>query len=233
MDDQQERAIGARLAASVEARSHVSKNRTVIEYVNNVGQKIVRLSDRPEIPYTFKVLSDTREVRAFALPGGHIYVTTGLLLGVETECQLAGVLSHEVGHVAMRDPANLLGKEVPDAQLGVILRGGPPDSAKAAVEAALAALDVGYGAAAERNVNRQALLYSARAGLNPAGLIQMIQRLAGSSETPDRFWEPLSGHQPTAAERVSELEGELKSMGLDAGLPSDPDRYAKVKAELP
>jgi predicted Zn-dependent protease len=233
MDNQQERAIGARLAAHVESRTRVSSNRVVIDYVNRLGQKIVRLSDRPDIPYEFKVLAEPREVRAFALPGGHVYLTTGLLLGIDTECELAGVLAHEIGHVAMRDPANLLGKEVPDPQLGVILRGGPPDSAAAAIAAALAALDAGYSAAIERDADRLALLYSARAGLNPAGLVQMIQKLAGSGDAADRFWEPLTGHQPTAAVRAADLQKELASMGLDAGLPSDPDPYAKVKAQLP
>ncbi len=233
ISDQQERALGARLAATVESENRVSTNRTANEYVNKLGQRIVRLSDRPDIPYTFKILASERWARAIALPGGYIYVTTGLLMGLDTECQLAGVLAHEVGHVASRDASTILGKEVPDAELAVILRGGPPDSAAMATQKALAVLDAGYGPDVEKQANTTGLMYTARAGLNPEGLIQVIAKMASGGDVGNQFWEPLSGSQPTPEERVGSLRMELSSLGLDAGLPSDPDPYAKVKAQLP
>jgi predicted Zn-dependent protease len=233
ISDQQERALGARLSAKVESGHKVSTNKSVIQYVNQLGQKIVRLSDRPEIPYTFRVLASEHEVRAFALPGGYVYVTTGLLLGLETECQLAGVLAHEVAHVVAHDASTALGAGVSDAELAVILRGGPPDSAAAATQKAFAVLNAGYGPAVESQANTNGIMYTARAGLNPAGAVQVMERMGNSGGAEGGFWEPLSGHQPTAAERVADLSAEIASHGLDAGLPSDPDPYGKVKAQLP
>jgi beta-barrel assembly-enhancing protease len=233
IDDQTERALGGRLSAKVESEYRINTNKNVNQYVNQLGQKIVRLSDRPDIPYTFKVLASEREARAFALPGGHIYVTTGLLMGLESECQLAGVLAHEVGHVAAHDAATALGAGVPDAELAVILRGGPPDSVAVATKNALAVLNAGYGAGTEKLADRTGIMYAARAGLNPMGAVQVMEAMGSHGGAGDGFWEPLSGHQPTAAERVAALQSEIASMGLDAGLPSDPDPYAKVKAQLP
>jgi len=231
--DQQERSLGARLSASVEAQTPLATDKTVKEYVNSLGQRIARLCDRPDIPYTFRVLTVEGEPHSFSLPGGYVYVTTGLLLGIDTECQLAGILAHEVGHIVAHDGTTLLGEEMTDAELAVILRGGPPDSASAAIGKALATLRVGFGRDQERAADTRGLLYCARVGLNPAGMIQAMEKFQSGTPSGDQFWEPLAGNQPPMAERIAGLKQELASMGLDAGLPSDRQPYAKIRVRLP
>ena len=93
-------ALGKQLAQEVERQAKVVDDPIIAEYVNRVGQKLVRNSDA-KVPFTIKVL-DTEEVNAFALPGGFFFVNSGLVLKAESEAELAGVMAHEIAHVACR-----------------------------------------------------------------------------------------------------------------------------------
>lgn len=97
---EKEIAMGKQLAQEVERQAKVVDDPIIAEYINRVGQNIVRNSDA-KVPFTIKVL-DTDEVNAFALPGGFFFVNTGLILKAESEAELAGVMAHEIAHVAAR-----------------------------------------------------------------------------------------------------------------------------------
>src|SRR5262244_3348266 len=97
---EKEIALGKQLAQEVERQAKVIDDPVIAEYVNRVGQNLVRNSDA-KVPFTIKVL-DSEEVNAFALPGGFFFVNTGLILKAESEAELAGVMSHEIAHVAAR-----------------------------------------------------------------------------------------------------------------------------------
>src|SRR6266849_939071 len=97
---EKEIALGKQLAQEVERQAKVVDDPIIAEYVSRVGQNLVRNSDA-KVPFTIKVL-DTEEVNAFALPGGFFFVNTGLILKTESEAELAGVMAHEIAHVAAR-----------------------------------------------------------------------------------------------------------------------------------
>ncbi|MGD0668339.1 MAG: M48 family metallopeptidase [Bryobacteraceae bacterium] len=97
---EKEIALGKQLATEVERQAKVIDDPIIAEYINRIGQNIVRNSDA-KVPFTIKVL-DTDEVNAFALPGGFFFVNSGLILKADTESELAGVMAHEIAHVACR-----------------------------------------------------------------------------------------------------------------------------------
>ena len=97
---EKEIAIGKSLAQQVESQSRIVNDPVVAEYVNRVGQNLVRNSDA-KVPFTIKVI-DAEEINAFALPGGFFFVNSGLILEAEEEAELAGVMAHEIAHVAAR-----------------------------------------------------------------------------------------------------------------------------------
>src|SRR6201981_1886195 len=97
---EKEIALGKQLAQEVERSSKLIDDPVVTEYVNRVGQNLVRNSDA-RVPFTIKVI-DSDEVNAFALPGGFFYVNSGLILRAQEESELAGVMAHEIAHVAAR-----------------------------------------------------------------------------------------------------------------------------------
>ena len=91
-------AMGHQYAAQIEHSAKLVNDPTVTEYVNRIGQNLVRNSDS-KVPFTIKVI-DTDEINAFALPGGFFYVNSGLILAADNEAELAGVMAHEIAHVA-------------------------------------------------------------------------------------------------------------------------------------
>src|SRR5881296_2838657 len=97
---EKEIALGKQLAQEVERQAKIVDDPVIAEYVNRVGQNLVRNSDA-KVPFTIKVL-DSEEVNAFALPGGFFFVNSGLMLKAESEAELAGVMAHEIAHVAAR-----------------------------------------------------------------------------------------------------------------------------------
>jgi beta-barrel assembly-enhancing protease len=97
---EKEIAIGKQLAQEVERQAKIVDDPIIAEYVNRVGQNLVRNSDA-KVPFTIKVL-DSEEVNAFALPGGFFFVNSGLILKADNEAELAGVMAHEIAHVAAR-----------------------------------------------------------------------------------------------------------------------------------
>src|ERR1039457_6958886 len=97
---EKEIAIGKGLAQQVEKQAKIINDPVISEYVNRVGQNLVRNSDA-KVPFTIKVI-DSEDVNAFALPGGFFYVNSGLILKADSEAELAGVMAHEIAHVAAR-----------------------------------------------------------------------------------------------------------------------------------
>src|SRR5881396_3426613 len=97
---EKEIGLGKQLAQEVERQAKIIDDPVIAEYVSRVGQNLVRNSDA-KVPFTIKVL-DSEEVNAFALPGGFFFVNSGLILKADNESELAGVMAHEIAHVAAR-----------------------------------------------------------------------------------------------------------------------------------
>src|SRR5437867_4319642 len=97
---EKEIALGKQLAQEVERQAKIVDDPVIAEYVNRVGQNLVRNSDA-KVPFTIKVI-DAEEINAFALPGGFFFVNTGVMINADSEAEMAGVMAHEIAHVAAR-----------------------------------------------------------------------------------------------------------------------------------
>src|SRR6202140_590260 len=97
---EKEIALGKQMAQEVERQARIVNDPPISEYVNRIGPNLVRNSDA-KVPFTIKVI-DSEEINAFALPGGFFFVNTGILLDADNEAEMAGVMAHEIGHVAAR-----------------------------------------------------------------------------------------------------------------------------------
>jgi predicted Zn-dependent protease len=149
---------------------------TYTQYVDNIGSRVAVYSDWTQIEYQFHILR-TFEINAFAAPGGYIFVTRGLLNEMETEAELAGVLAHEVGHVAARHHAKR--KQMQFASLLASIAVASQGGARAAQGSLMASrvVQLSYSRSQERQADRLGLEYSARAGYDPRGLIQFLKTL--------------------------------------------------------
>src|SRR6266545_3182268 len=121
---EKEIGLGKQLAQEVERQAKIIDDPVIAEYVNRVGQNLVRNSDA-KVPFTIKVL-DAEEINAFALPGGFFFVNSGLMLKAESESELAGVMAHEIAHVAARHGTKqqTKGQIINYATLPLIFMGG-------------------------------------------------------------------------------------------------------------
>ena len=168
---EREVALGRQLSQQVESSARVITDPVVTEYVNRIGQNLVRNSDA-RVPFVIKVL-DTEEVNAFALPGGFFYVNSGLILAADNEAELAGVMAHEIAHVCARHATkNMTRAQIWNmASVPLIFIGGPV--AYAISEVASLAVPLGFlkfSRDAEREADLLGLEYDYAIGLRSAGV---------------------------------------------------------------
>lgn len=181
---EREMAIGRQLAAEVEQQAKMVTDPVITEYVNRVGQNIVLHSDA-KIPFTIKVI-DSDEVNAFALPGGYFFVHRGLIIAAENESELAGVMAHEIAHVAARHAMENYGKGtfINYAALAAIIFGGPIVSTVlqngGGILAGLAQLKFSRGA--EEEADKLGVQYMYAAGYDPTGMATMFEKLASQNK---------------------------------------------------
>ncbi len=177
MSESQEVAIGRQQDELVKKQYKVYGSRALQDYVNNVGQRIAKHSHRPDLQYHFTVL-DTPDINAFALPGGYIYITRGILAYLNSEAELAAVLGHEIGHVTARhgvrqqsaaEAANI-GLTIASIFVPQINNPGVGNL----INIGGGALLSGYGREHELEADRLGAEYLARTGYDPQAIITVI-----------------------------------------------------------
>lgn len=196
INKQQEIAMGAQGHRSVLKQMKKYNNPRLQAYVNNIGQQLARHSHRKDIKYTFTVLDDP-SVNAFALPGGYIYVTTGLMAYLNSEGELAGVLGHEIAHVTARHGVKQQSAGMGAAILMSVLAKNTDSINKNQMNQLSKALLSGYGRDHELQADKLGAEYLARIGYDPRNMIDVISVLK-SQEEFDKYQARREGRQPRA-----------------------------------
>ena len=218
---EKEIALGKQLAQEVERSSKLIDDPVVTEYVNRVGQNLVRNSDA-RVPFTIKVI-DSDEVNAFALPGGFFYVNSGLILRAQEESELAGVMAHEISHVTARHGTKnaTKGQILQLATIPLILLGPAGLAGYGLYEGLNIALPLTYlkfGRDAEREADFLGLQYMYKAGYDPNAYVTFFERIqADEKRRPGTIPKVFSTHPPTP-ERIENAQKEIARI-----LPSRPE----------
>jgi len=230
VSESQEIAMGREADGQVQQDLGVYENPALAQLVERLGREMAAASERPELPWSFR-LADDASVNAFALPGGFIYVTRGILAQLGSEAELAGVIGHEIGHVTARHSASQISRsQLAGIGIGVgsVLL---PDARPwlGAAQTGLGLLFLKYGRDDEREADRLGVRYMSRAGYPPGALIDVfavlerVSQASGGGRAPD--W--LSTH-PTPQDRAQRIQAEL------AGVPAavlDAPRRAEAYVE--
>jgi beta-barrel assembly-enhancing protease len=206
-------AMGKSYAQQVEASVKLIQDPVVTEYVNRVGQNLVRNSDA-QVPFTIKVI-DSDDINAFALPGGFFYVNSGLILAADEEAELAGVMAHEIAHVAACHAAreNTRGNLMQMASIPLIFVGGAVGYA--AYEAAGLALPLTFlhfSRGFEAEADYLGLQYMYKSGYDPQAFISFFEKVqAQEKKKPGSLAKAFSTH-PQTPDRIAKSQEEISQV---------------------
>src|SRR5271165_5904082 len=206
-------SLGRQLAQEVERQAKVITDPTIAEYVNRIGQNIVRNSDS-KVPFTIKVL-DSEEVNAFALPGGFFFINSALILKADSEAELAGVMGHEIAHVAARHGTRSATKgEL--AQIGMIgaAIGLPYGWTGYGIEQGAAlAIPIGFLAfsrANEREADHLGLQYLYKAGYDPTAFVDFFEKIQSLEKRKPGSVAKVFATHPMTDDRIQAAQGEIQ-----------------------
>ena len=226
--------MGKQFAAQVESSVKLINDPTVTEYVNRIGQNLVRNSDA-KVPFTIKVI-DSDEVNAFALPGGFFYVNSGLVLAADNEAELAGVMAHEIAHVAACHAAReqTRGQLVNLASIPLIFVGGGLGyGVYSAASVALPMTFLRFSRNFETEADYLGLEYLYKSGYDPQSFIAFFEKLKAQEKKKPGFLSKAFSTHPQTPDRIEKSQDEIAHL-----LPPRPEyiedtsEFEDVKAHL-
>ncbi len=229
--------LGRRNAEQVDAQLPLVRDPVATDYVQQLGTSIARTTARSDLEWRFRII-DSREVNAFALPGGFIYVNRGLIERTDQLDELAGVLGHEIGHVVQRHSVRQLEKQT---KTGVAVEIGcrltdlcNSDVARAAIQVGGAALFARYSRQDEAEADSVALEYVIDAGIDPRGIPSLFEKLIEERRRSPMRIEGFFASHPLEEDRIVATQREIASLDPSVlqGLRQDDPSYQQFKAHL-
>jgi beta-barrel assembly-enhancing protease len=231
---EQEIQLGKEHAQQAEKEFPIVKDDYLNRYIEKLGQRLAAKAPGTQYPYTFKIVNQ-KEINAFALPGGPIYVNLGTIQAAANESELAGVIGHEIGHVVMRHGTNQASKQQ-GLQIGAGVLGGKLGGG---IGGQVAQMGIGFGLNSvllkySRDAERQADLVGAGllhdAGFNPKGMVTFFQKLAEESGG-QRGAEFFASH-PNPGNRASAVAKEVATLPQKVSYQGDSADFREVKRRI-
>ena len=229
---EREAAIGRQLAAEVDRSATIINDPMLSEYVNRIAQNLVLHSDS-KVPFIIKVI-DSDDVNAFALPGGYLYVNRGLLEAADNEAEVAGVIAHEIAHVAARHGVEQASKAelINYASMSLIFLGGWGYIVQQVAGLAVPLTFLKFSRGAEKEADRLGAQYMWAAGYDPNALITFFEKLqAKEKKKPGTLAKVFSTH-PMTGDRITEVRELIARFPDRADYQVNSSEFAQVKSRL-
>jgi predicted Zn-dependent protease len=227
--------MGKQYAMMVEQTARMVQDPVITEYVNRIGQNLVRNSDA-KVPFTIRVI-DSDEINAFALPGGFFYVNSGLILAADEEAELAGVMAHEIAHVAARHAMQQMTRAqyAQMATIPLIFVGswGVYEAASMAINLALPLTFLKFSRNFETEADFLGVQYMYKSGYDPQAFVTFFEKIeAKNKKQPGTLAKAFASHPPTP-DRITRTQEEIRKI-----LPGQPEyvldtsEFDSIKARL-
>jgi predicted Zn-dependent protease len=216
---EQEMAMGKQLAVEVEKQSKIVDDPILSEYVNRLGQNLARNSDA-KIPVSFKII-DSDSVNAFTLPGGYVFVNSGLIRLAQTEAELAGAMAHEIGHVAARHSTRQQTRQqiANLATVPLIFMGGWTGyAARQGAGLGLPMTFLSFSRAFEGEADMLGLEYMYKAGYDPTASIDIFERIESLEKTKPGMVAKVFATHPMTEDRIRKAQ-----QNINENLPAKPE----------
>ena len=210
---EKEIALGKSIAQDIERHAKIVDDPIVSEYVNRIGQNLVRNSDA-KVPFTIKMI-DSRDINAFALPGGFFFVHSGLMLRAESEAELAGVMAHEIAHVAARHGTRQAtrGQVINLATIPLIFLGGW--TGYGIRQAAGFAIPIGFlrfSRKFESEADFLGLQYMYKAGYDPTAFIDFFEKMQADEKRKPGTMAKLFSSHPLHGDRITKTQKTIDTL---------------------
>jgi predicted Zn-dependent protease len=219
--------MGKQYAQQVEASSKMVTDPVITEYVNRLGQNLVRNSDA-QVPFTFKVI-DSDVINAFSLPGGFVYVNTGTILAADEEAELAGVMAHEIAHVCARHATRQMTR-AQMANIGTIplifVGGGIGYAVYEAAGLGLPMAFMSFQRGFEAEADYLGLQYEYKAGYDPQAFITFFEKIQAQEKRKPGIMDKTFASHPQTPDRIQESQKEISTI-----LPARPE-YTVTTSEF-
>ena len=237
---EEEMQIGYNYSMQIEKQLTLNDNDVINEYINDLGQRMVKVSNRSNIPFTFKVVNDPN-INAFAIPGGFCYVNTGLIRFADNEAELASVIGHEIGHVVgehsmkrMSKARVINGALNVGSILGSIFIGSETtENALLVAELASTGILLNYSRSDELEADRLGIQQMHDARINPIGSQQFFEKLSKKDNRQSSGIEQLLSTHPATNDRVKQAAKLIKKLPVKTYSPILNNRFEAVKKLLP
>jgi beta-barrel assembly-enhancing protease len=230
---EKEIALGKQLAQQVERQSKVINDPVVSEYVNRIGQNLVRNSDA-KVPFTIKVIEDPT-VNAFALPGGFFFVDSGLILKADTEAELAGVMAHEIAHVAARHGTRQAtrGEIAQLATIPLIFMGGAAAYGIYEASGLLVPMTfLHFQRGFEAEADFLGVQYMYKAGYDPTAFVDFFEKIQTDEKRKPGSVSKLFSTHPMTDDRVVKSQKEISDLKAKPEYVVTTSEFNDVKSRL-
>jgi predicted Zn-dependent protease len=231
---EKEVAMGREMSQEVESQAKLLRDPVVNEYVNRIGQNLVKNSDAA-VPFTIKIV-ESDEINAFALPGGFFFVNTGLIMEADSESELAAVMAHEIAHVAARHATKNMtkGQLFNFASIPLVFIGGPVGYAvQQAASIAMPMSILKFSRDAEREADLLGLEYQYKTGYDPGSLVAFFEKIKAQEKHKQNFISKAFATHPMTEDRVKRAQ-----KAIEEYLPEKPQyildtsEFEEVKTRL-
>jgi predicted Zn-dependent protease len=235
---QQEVEMGQQYAAQINQQLPIIQDPELNRYINVLGDSIARLTERQDLPEWHFYIVDSREVNAFAVPGGFVYVNRGLIERTQRMDQLAGVLGHEIGHVVRRHSIKQM-QQQQGANIGVTLacvltNVCNNEAGQAAIQVGGTALFAKFSRGDEQEADEEGVKNTIRAGISPNGIPEMFQILINERQSNPSGVEGWFATHPLEEDRIAATRQMIAQYdpAILRSLATDSRNYQTFKSRL-
>lgn len=228
---EEEWKLGQQLERDLRGKLRLVHDRTANNYVNRVGQQLVNQTEMRKLPWKFHIVADP-EVNAFNIPGGHVYVNTGLIGAADNVAEFSGVMAHEIAHGVSRHGTEQLSRAYGLQILaGVALGQNPPVYQQILAQIVGTGALARYSRGAESEADRLGVHYMAGAGYDPLGMATMFQELLQQRKSRPSELEQFFSTHPLTEDRIKAVRAEAATIDR-SGLRTRDSGYQSVRSRL-
>jgi len=237
VSDDREIALGRMNAEQIDAKLPLVTDSVVTNYVRTLGTRLAERTSRARLPWRFQVI-DSKDVNAFALPGGFVYVNRGLIDRADRMDELAGALGHEIGHVVRRHSVQQLersgGTRIGIAILCAVTNFCDSHTARIAIDVGGAAWLAHHSRAAEAEADSEAVANTTRAGISPEGIPSLFRVLLTARQQQPGIVQTFFASHPLEEDRIDQTQRLVDRIdpAIEKSLTRDEEEFQRVKQRL-